>query len=772
MKGRRYVGKPVPRNDGWAKVTGQGVFTHDMQMPGMLYGKVLRSPHAHAKILSIDTSAAEAFPGVKAVATYKNTSQKPYSTSAGMWFHAHSVRDQRTFDEFVRYVGDEVAAVAATSENIAEEACKLIKVEYELLPAIYDSKDALTEGAPLVHPEYSGPVGAGISPYTGLPQESEDNVVPYSAVSFEQGDFEKGWAEGEVFAEVNAKMPIQKPAQLETHAALAHFKGNGELSVCCTTQNPYPTKMTLAYIFDLPHSKVRVYNPPYIGGGFGCRIGLSGKAEPIAAELSRLSGKPVKLVYTREEDFTCSDTRHSGYVMFKLAAKKDGTIVAVQGRTELNTGAYASYGIDVPAVLAINTLSTYSIYNIDYKGKSIYTNITPAGAMRGFGTPQGTFALEAAVDDIAKQLHMDPVEIRKKNIRPVNDEWFIPYPVTSTTLGECINKVSESIGWKEKRGKKQEGTIRRGVGIGIGAHGSNSFPSVDYSNIVIRLEADGSIFIGMCVPDMGTGTSTTLPQIAAETIGVSFDNVRLAFADTDTGPWDIGSHASRTLYSVGLITVKAGTELKNDILEYAAKNLFQSEPEALDIDDGIVKGAGKEIPLADVAFHAHANNIRFNVTMNNRPGGAPPWVAHAVEVEVDMETGEVSVLKVAAGHDCGMAINPQIVEGQIQGGLAMGLGYGLREEMLHNERGANISGSYHRYMMPTIEDMPEVETFIVECDDPSGPFGAKSVGECGLVPTAAAVASAVEDAIGIRIHEIPLTPQRVLGKINEVYGRK
>jgi len=765
----KIVGKSVPRNDGWAKATGNAMFTHDMYEPGMLCAKILRSPHSHARIISIDTSAAEALPGVKAVATYKNTSRTFYTTSAGMWFHKQTVRDQLSFDEFVRYVGDEVAAVAATSERIAERACRLIKVEYEILPSIFDAKDALKEDAPLVHTEYRG-VDFETILQGDANTVAESNVVPYSSACFTQGDFETAWAGGEVFSEIYVKLPVQKQCQLETHAALAHFHGDGRLEVCSTTQNPYPVKMTLACIFGLQENKVRVYNPPYIGGGFGSRLGLSAKAEPIAAELSRLSGgRPVKLVYSRAEDFTCSDTRHGGYVACRLAAKNDGTLIAIQGRALLNSGAYASYSIGVPAVLALNSLATYSIHNIDYRVKSSYTNLQPAGAMRGFGTPQGVFALEAAIDDIARQINMDPVEIRKKNIRTVNDEWFLPYPVSSTSLMECIDKVTEEIKWKEKHGKKQNGSVRNGVGIGIGAHGSNSFPTIDYSCIEMRLESDGTVLIGTCIPEMGTGDSTTLAQVAAETIGVPYKNIRVAFGDTETGLWECGSYASRTMYSVGLIAIKAGTELRNLILKYTAENFFNSEPDTLELTDGVVKGFGKEIPLPDIALHAHLNNTRFNITLTNRPGNATPWVAQTVEVEVDTETGKVTLLKIVAANDCGIAVNPQIVEGQMQGGIAMGLGYGLHEEMLYDKNGSNISGSFHKYMMPTIKDIPEMKTFIIESDDPSGPYGAKSVGECAMVPTAAAIASAVEDAIGIRFNEIPLTPQRVLQGIKNGY---
>lgn len=756
----KHVGKSIPRYDAWQKVTGEGCYTSDVFMPGMLYAKVLRSPHAHARIKAIDTSKALALPGVKAVATYKNSPDTPFSTSAGMWFHPHSVRDQRIFDTKVRYVGDEVAAVTATSEAIAQEALKLINVEYELLPVMLEPFESMGEDSELIHDE--------------LEQISGHNVGPLSIHTFKQGDFAKGWEEGYVFAEAKCKTPIQKPAQLETMAAVAWFKGNGELQICSTTQTLHPTKMILALIFGLPQSKVRVYSPPYIGGGFGCRIGLSGKAEPIAAVLSKLSGgAPVKLVYSREEDFLTTDTRHSGYIHFKAAANKEGKLTAIWGRVVLNTGAYLSYGIDVPAVLAINTLSTYSCHNLDYQGRSLYTNILPAGAMRGFGTPQGAFCLDECMDDLAKQLNIDIAEFKKINARFAGDEWFLPYPVTSSVLPECIDQAKKAIGWSHKRGCQQYGKIRRGVGIGCGSHGSNSYPSIDYSAVNMRLESDGSLHFASAIPDMGSGTSTTQRQIAADAFGISIAVVHMAFADTETAPWEIGSHASRSLYSCGLIVIKACQNLKKQVLEYAAKHLLEGVyHENLDIEEGQIVGTTHNLSVAEVALHAHNHCHRFLVSTVNRPMSAPPFQCHAAEVEVDMETGEVKVLKIAAAHDSGIAINPMIVEGQIEGGVAMGIGYALREEMLFNpDTGSCYSGSYHKYMVPTFKDMPELDTIICEVDDPSGPFGAKSVGECGLVPTAAAIASAVEDAIGIRFSEFPLTPSRVKAKIDEVYGK-
>ena len=743
----QYVGKRLPRQDGYAKVTGKATFSHDVSLPGMLYGKVLRSPYPHAKILAIDVSKAAALPGVKAIATWENTPRVLFNTSATMTFtspHQEPVLDQYIFDNVVRYVGDEVAAVAATSEAIAAEAVKRIQVTYEELPYVLDPLEAMEEAAPEIHPCQAG------------------KNIPGEVVRLGMGDFHSGFAQSDVTFSGMVKVPIQKQAQMETHAAVAQWQPDGGLTVWSTTQTPHPSKMILAHVFGMPQSKVRVANPPYVGGGFGVRIGLSAKAEPIAAVLAKLSGQPVKVVYDRHEDFTASDTRHGGYLWVKLGAKKDGTFQALELRAALNTGAYCSFGVETVGVAGAMGISVYRVPHISFEGHSVYTNIVPAGAMRGFGNPQAMFAVELAVDNIAKQLGRDPADLRQQNIMQVGDAWCLPYSCSSTGLAECIDKVCASIGWAEKRGKKQEGTLRRGVGIGVGTHVSNSWPfCVDYDNVYLRVEQDGSLHLATGAPDIGTGTTTSLLQVAADAVGVPYSQVAMTFGDTQSTPFDIGSHASRTLYAVGHAIVEAAETLRKDILSYAAE-VLEVPGENLQLAEGIISGSGKETSLADIAYHAHLRNKQFVVAGRSIPPNAPPWHAHAAEVEVDMATGMVRVLKIAAAHDVGKAINPTIVEGQIEGGVVMGVGYATREEITYDEKGRPYNDGFHKYMLPTADDIPEIDAILIESCDPTGPFGAKGVGECGLVPTAAAIASAVEDAIGIRFTEIPLTPVRVL----------
>jgi xanthine dehydrogenase molybdenum-binding subunit len=742
------IGKNVKKLDGIEKAMGKATFTTDMTLPKMLYGKVLRSPHAHARIIKIDTKKAESLPGVKAIATYKNTPRVKFNTSVAAQTTIpplKPVEDQYLFDSVVRYVGDEVAAVAAISEKIAKEALKLIQVEYEILPALFEPFEAMKEDAYEIHPT-----------------EEENNIVA-ERVHIEKGDVDKGFESADHIFEHTFKLPVQKQAQLETQAALAEVGVGGKVTVWSTTQTPHPTRRILASLFNLPYSKIRVLNPPYIGGGFGVRIGLSAKAEPIAVALSILSEQPVKVVYDRKEDFIASDTRHSGYVTVKTGVKNDGTFTARQMSSVLNAGAYCSFSAEVPGVLGAMGLSIYYCENQMYDGHCVYTNTTPAGAMRGFGNPQAMFAIESQVDIMAQALGIDPLEIRRKNIMKPGKSWILPYECLSSGLEECMDKGANAIEW-ERRGKlnKENGSIRRGVGMGIGTHVSNAWPfCVDYSNAYVTIQQDGSVHVASGVPDMGTGTITTLSQMAAEVLEVPFEKVSITFADTESTPYEIGSHASRTCYASGSAVVAASNDAKKQILEYATTKM--NAPDLI-MEDGFVfctDNPENRMSLREIALQAHLEGKQFVGVGKIVPKNAPPYFAQFAEVEVDMDTGKVNVIKVVCANDVGKAIHPQIVEGQLEGGVVMGMGYALGEEIKYDSKGKQLNYSFEKYNLPTAMDIPEIYTIIVESNDPTGPFGVKGVGETSSVATAPAICNAVYDAIGIRFHEIPLTEERV-----------
>ena len=750
MKKLSVVGKNVRKLDAVEKAMGAATFTTDIYLPGMLYGKVLRSPYPHAKIISIDTSKAEQYPGVKAVICYKNTSRVKFNTSASTVYTVpplEPVYDQYIFDTVVRYVGDEVAAVAAVSEKVAEEALKLIEVEYELLPAVYDPLEAMKPEALDLH---------------GQCQDGKN--IPGEIVHIKMGDVEKGFAEADYVFEHTFKLPVQKQAQMETHAAVAQVAVDGKITVWSTTQTPHPSRMILASVFGVPDSKVRVLNPPYIGGGFGVRIGLSAKAEPIAVALAMQAKKPVKVVYNRQEDFVASDTRHGGYVTVKTGVNKDGTFTARKLTSHLNTGAYCSFGAETPGVLGAVGLSAYYCPNQQYDGHSVYTNTTPAGAMRGFGSPQAMFAIESHTDIIAEELNIEPIELRLKNMMRVGKPWVLPYACQSSGLEECISKGIAAIGWERKGKVDNSGTKKRGIGMAIGTHVSNSWPfCIDYSNAYVNILQDGSVQLAIGVPDMGTGTITTLAQMVAEVLGVSLERVGVTFADTESTPFEIGSHASRTCYTSGIAVVAAANDAKQQTLEFAAK-LLEVAADDLEMENDSVRSISnpeKSMTLSELALKAHQQCKQFIGVGRIVPENAPPWLAHFAEVEVDTETGQIKIVKLVAAHDVGRAMHPQIVEGQLEGGLAQGIGYALSEDIQYNDKGKQLHDSFAKYMLPTAVDIPEMEAIIVESPDPTHPFGVKGVGEAGLIATAPAIANAIYDAVGIRFFEIPITEEKL-----------
>lgn len=777
-----YIGKNIPRRDGVDKVTGKGLFTSDIRLPGMLHAKILRSPLAHARIVSIDTSAAEALPGVRGIVTHENTSQRLYNGAAPMYTTtpgARPVLDQRIFDPVVRYIGDEVAAVAADTEEIAQKAIKLIKVEYETLPHVLDPFEAMKEAAPELHadknvtPEGKNIPGEKNRIFWGIEPGDDDG----------QAAIDAALAQCDVVIEGTFTLPIVKQMQLETMCAVAQTDGNGGATIWSTTQTPHPSRFMLASIFGMPASAIRVLNPPYLGGGFGVRIGLSGKAEPIALALALQTGKPVRVRYDIEDDFMATDTRHGGEMKIRLGAMNDGTFKVLDLGCVLATGAYCTFGVELPAVAGGVTLSTYAMPVKRYIGHSVYTNQTCAGAMRGFGSPQGNFVLERTVDLLAEKLGRDALELRKQNLMKAGGEWFLPYPCSSTELEACMDKGAESIGWEKRYSFDNSGPIKRGIGMAVGSHVSNAWPfCVDYDNAYVTIQVDGSLHLAVGVPDMGTGTSTSLPQVVAEAFGTNLENVYFSYGDTATTPFAIGSHASRTLYAAGLAVKAAAEDARQRIFSYL-QEVLNRPVEHFNIIDGKVvinggtavismeeaeKGQEGCVELADVCYYAHIRNVAFIGVGRVIPPNSPPWHACFADVSVNSLTGQIEINKIAASHDVGVAVNPMIVEGQIEGGVVQGIGYALSEEITYHESGRQHNKNMHTYMAPSIVDIPEIDSIIVESHDPQGPYGAKGAGECSLVCPASAIANAVSCALGKNVTEIPMTPERILSLV----GRK
>jgi len=769
------VGKRLPDISGVEKVSGAVRFISDISLPGMLIGKVLHSPYAHAGISQIDTSEAEKLRGVKAVITYKDSPQKQFTGTlmnlqCVEGIEAFGVYDRLVLEDKVRYVGDAVAAVAAIDERTAEEAIGLIKVKYEPLPAVFDEMEAMKNDAPKIH----GRVQKRQA--DGFPGEAivEKNIAVHVAHK-PIGDVEQGFRDADYIIEESAYTSKQRQSPLETFHCIAIFDAIGKLTLWTQTQLPYLTRRMIAYIFDMPEGMIRVRNE-YTGGAFG--LGLAVSREPICILLAKKTGRPVKLIYTRPEDFVDRPTRSCvGPYTIKMGVKKDGTITAVERKVIANSGAYVECS-------ALSGLIATSVANPLYRRDSykaeidaVYTNKLSCGAMRGFGNPEETFIREQVMDEAAEKIGMDPLEFRLKNLCQIGDPGtFGPeFPLTSIAMADCIKAGAEKIGWKEKRGKKQQGTRRRGVGVSCMAHNSGAYPAhAEISNAIIKFNEDASVTLTVFPASIGTLAFGTLAQIAAEELGLSYEDVHVVWGDTDATAFEIGSHASRTTYIIGNTVQRAAAEAKKKLLKRAATKLGVS-PEELDIRNKkiFVKSKPEKIisaaEITKEGLYTRGDVEQITGTCSFRPSTSPPpYQAVFTEVEVDTETGEVEVVKMVVVNDSGISINPMVVEGQLEGGAAQGLGYALWEHpVMDNRTGEVLTTDFDTYKIASTLDIPEMELILIEQPEPTGPFGAKGVGEPGCVNQAASVANAIYDAVGIRILELPMTPEKVLKELKQ-----
>lgn len=750
------VGQSIPRLDAYEKVTGRARFTRDQTEPGMLYTKVLRSPHAHAWIRSIDTSEALQMYGVMEIIHCFNTTNKKFNwtnepVQSPPYFQI--VKDQCFFNREVRYVGDEVCAVAAISEEIAAEACKAIRVEYEVLPAVLTAEEAAAEDAPILHPD--------VNPKTNLAFKSENRT----------GDAEAAFAGCAAVVEGTYKMGVQKQMQLETQNALAWLAGDGRLTVWSPTQSPALVQRLVSWICEIPMSKVRVVNPGYVGGAFGVRIGLSSKAEIYAVELAKRTNRPVKFVYDRHEDMIASETRHGGQIHIRLGCDAGGCLQALEGRALMEGGAYALSSASLCGAVASRMQTVYHIPNVDYCGQVAYTNTTPAGAQRGYGAPQPQFAMENSINRLADAIGMDPVEFRKKNVMQPGDPWMVSYELRSTGMLECLDKGAREIGWANRKSIR-EGRFRRGYGVACGNHISSGYPfQIEHSNIFICMNYDGTIQFASGMMEMGTGLKTTLIQIAAEVLGTDPDHISAIMGDTNINVADMGAQASRGLYVTGHAVKNAAENLRSDMLRYAEKRLHMDKGVLRLKDSCVCDDQGKVyFTFSELAHDADDHMIQFSAIGKYISYNACPWHAHFAQVTVDTCTGDVHVDRLVAVHDVGRAINPDIVRGQIEGGVVMGLGYALKEEIGYSASGRQQRDGFHKYMVPVAADIGSVEAHIVESYEVSGPFGAKGVSESPVGTVAPAVAAAIHDATGVWLTETPMTPERVLFALRESRG--
>lgn len=768
----RVVGKRVPRLDAMKLVLGKPAYTDDFTPPGVLHGKILHSPHAHARIKRIDVSKARALPGVRAVLTWQDITPVRFTT-AGQSHPLPSPLDTLVLDSKVRFVGDRVAAVAADTPEIAEQALVLIEVEYELLPPIIEIEDALKPDAPIIHDEKD------CTGFKGVFQPRRNLAAHFSA---EAGDLEKGYAEAYRVFEGEYRVPQVQHVALEPHVCLTWLDEDNRLVIRSSTQVPFHVRRILAPVLNIPDKRIRVIKPR-IGGGFGGKQEIV--IEDICAYLTLITNRPVRMEYSREEEFIAARSRHPQILHFKTGVRRDGTISAMTLSLFATTGAYGGHSLTVQGNTGSKALALYRCPNLRFEMDVVYTNRPPAGAMRGYGAPQGLFALEVHMDEIAAELGMDPVEFRRKNWVQVGDVFALaealgegrkgfPNPLRSTGLAECVAEGTRRIGWERRcdpnwhivPGKPH---VRRGLGMAALIHGSG-IPGIDMGGAYLKMNDDASFNLMFGATDLGTGADTVLAQIAAEVLGCRAEDVIVYAADTDLTPFDKGAYASSATFVSGG-AVKKAAEKVAVMIKNVASRMLETPPETLRLEDGcVISTNGESVTLREVALESLHVVDQHQIQAAESHMSlmyAPPFAAQFAEVEVDTQTGEVRVKRLVFGIDCGQPINPDGVEGQIDGGMSMSLGYGLSEEMLFSEDGRLLNGNLRDYHVFRADEMPAIERFIVPARDPSGPFGAKAAAEIPTDGVAPAIINAIYDATGVRLRQIPATPERVWSALKE-----
>jgi xanthine dehydrogenase molybdenum-binding subunit len=749
------VGTSVRRPDMPGKVTGHAQYAGDLSLPGMLHAKLKRSEIAHARIRRIDATRALALPGVRAVLTHANVPRVLHYGSP----HPRSVsvtQDQYILDTKVRYWGEAVAAVAADSEEIAEEALDLIAVEYEALPAALTVAQALAPEAPQIHDGRPGNLVA-------------DPVV------VKRGDVERGFAEAALVVEGTYEMGRPTPAYMEPNVCVCQWDADGKLTAWISTQTPFMVRGILAEVLGLPYHKVRVL-VDHMGGGFGAKQDLF-QTEFLCALLAKETRRPVRLEFTRKETFLGGRSRHPGTVWLKQGFRRDGTICARQAQVTFNSGAYGSHG---PGVTAVGTAALTSLYrceNVHLEGRCVYTNAPIAGAYRGYGVVQTYYALDIQMDEAAERLGIDPAELKLRNAVREGDLSPSGHPIVGHGLEDCIRRGMAETGWPgvRSRGRAAGGPVRRGWGMGCEMHGSSAYPGIkEQGNATVRMNEDGTVQLFTGTTGLGTGAHTALAQVVAEELGVRFEDVAVVHGDTDVVPWDIGAFASHTTYMGGRAAQMAAAQVKRELLERAADELEAAAAD-LEVRRGVisVRGSDRRLTVREaIGPKKGLPSAHIVASATYRPTKSYSFAAHFVEVQVDTETGQIDVLQVIPVHEIGKVIHPVAAAGQIEGGIQQGIGHTLTEDhVIDLTSGRSLNAGFVDYKMPLSLDMPPIRTIMLEtAPDPGGPYGAKGVGEDPIIAIGPAIANAVYDAIGVRFRHYPITPEQVLQGLEEQRG--
>jgi CO/xanthine dehydrogenase Mo-binding subunit len=767
MQRESIIGGSYPKLDAPEKAAGRALYIHDLVRPRMLYGAIRRTDRVHARIVGIHTQNAKALPGVRAVITAADIDNVPFG---------HGGDNTPLKGDRVRCIRDEIAAVAADTMEIAREACRLIEVEYEDLPAVFDAREAMKPGAPVIH------------------DHKEDNI-PFT-YDYSHGDVAAGEKESDVVLEETYNLQYVTHCCLGTCGIIAEFDSNDNLTLHSITQIPFMYKRDLGRIVGVPPEKVRVIQAT-IGGGFGSKLDIY-PYEPICVHLARAAKRPVKVLFDRREEFISSPTRQPVEVTLRAGVKKDGTLTFRDARLLLDNGGYTSWGATTPFVMMQTFSSLYRVPNVRFHGTVAYTNNPYAGSMRGYGNLQATFAVESLMDSLAEELGMDPLELRRKNAQKPGEETGQGLVFTTCGLDDCLSAAAKGAGWREKRRPRGDSTVdtatqenplagrfRKGIGMASLLHvgGGAKIYRSDGCGTILKMDDFGAVTVLTGSSEIGQGSETVIAQITAETLGIPMESIKVVNNDTDLLPWDVGVHASRTTFVAGNSARRAALKAKEKLLDAAADQTGR-DPAGLDTYQGhVVDGdTGERIVELDKVIRklhfSEKSDVVITADYYEPPsvmqdgrfkGNVSPAYAfgtHVVEVEVDTWTGVVRPIKVTAAHDIGRVINQMGVEGQVQGGVAMGLGYCLSEE-LKVEEGRVLNPSFLDYRLMTATEMPEVEMHFIETQDPEGPFGAKGIGEAPAICLSPALANAVYDAIGVRFRRLPITPERVLAALRE-----
>lgn len=750
----KYVNAPVMKKDAMALVTGQPVYMDDLAPKDCLIVKVLRSPHAHALIEEIHTENAARQKGIACVLTYQDVPKRRF-TMAGQTYPEASPYDRYILEQRVRFVGDPVAIVAGEDEAAVDRALKLIKVKYQVLEPVLDYHTA-KDNPILVHPEDDWkamcPVGA-------------DNQRNLCASGLEgDGDVDAVLSDCDIVMKETFHVKAVQQTMMETFRTATYLDTYGRINVFSSTQIPFHVRRIIANALDIPKSKVRVIKPR-IGGGFGAKQTVV--AEVYPAIVTMKTGRPAKMIFTRKESLIASSPRHEMEVTVTIGANKDGNIRALDVYTLSNTGAFGEHG---PTTVGLSGHKSIPMYRTDafrFQYDVVYTNHMSAGAYRGYGATQGIFALESMVNRLAAKLGMDPVALREKNMIHEGDRMPAYYGETANSckLEDCLKRSAKMVGWGDKplRTVLPNGKIRA-LGTAMAMQGS-AISNCDVGSVTIKLSDEGFYNVIIGCTDMGTGCDTIIAQFVADALETDIDNIAVFGVDTDTSPYDSGSYASSTTYLTGMAAVKASELMREQLIKLAAVEL--KEPESTLEFDGkkvFCEENGKEISLFDLATASMVNNeISLEVTYSHSsPVSPPPFMAACAEVEVDLDTGSIELVDYAACIDCGTVVNTNLARVQAEGGLLQGIGMTLFEDIWYNEKGVNLSNSLMQYKIPTRQDFKQIRVDFDSSYEPTGPYGAKSIGEIVINTPAPAIAHAVYNATGVWVNELPITPEKIL----------